>query len=241
MERKIGETFEYKGRKLKTIEKEGIDDCDGCVLFKEDCKMVHDFAGECEGKKRSDNKGVVFVNADEFDEQTEEQAEQLQAEKQSQKLNLCEILKDCPMYEPFWSPMLGDVKFHHIDHEAKRILITLKTGTQWNVNPDATITFANVTSPEIMLYPSKEQRDWSKFTAPWYKKERFDPKTLKPFDKIIFKGHGMWFCGLFSHIHNSYACVGETYYKCVIPYNDDTKHLLGTKDEAPDFYKYWED
>ena len=55
MERKIGETFEYKDRKLKTIEKEGIDDCDGCVLFKEDCKMVHDFVGECEGKKRSDN------------------------------------------------------------------------------------------------------------------------------------------------------------------------------------------
>lgn len=236
MERKIGETFEYKGRKLKTIEKEGIDDCDGCVLFKEDCKMVHDFVGECEGKERSDNKGVVFVNADEFDEQPEEQAEQ-----QSQKLNLCEILKDCPMYEPFWSPMLGDVKFHHIDHEAKRILITLKTGTQWDINPDATITFANVTSPEIMLYPSKEQRDWSKFTAPWYKKERFDQKTLKPFDKIIFKGHGMWFCGLFSHIYNSYACVGETYHKCVIPYNDETKHLVGTRDEAPDFYKYWED
>ena len=67
-ELKIGETFEYKGRKLKAIEKEGIDDCDGCVLFKEDCKRVHDLVGECEGKKRNDGKGVVFVDADEFDE-----------------------------------------------------------------------------------------------------------------------------------------------------------------------------
>ena len=246
MERKIGETFEYKGRKLKTIEKEGIDDCDGCVLFKEDCKMVHDFVGECEGKKRSDNKGVVFVNADEFDEQPEEQAEQLQAEQQSQKLNLCEILKDCPMYEPFWSPMLGDVKFHHIDHEAKRILITLKTGTQWDINPDATITFANVTSPEIMLFPSKDQRDWSKFTAPWFKKERFDPKTLSPFDRVLGRNHGShrWACDLFSDIIDGdecmYHCIGS-YYRYCIPYNDDTKHLLDTKEEAPVFYRYWED
>lgn len=241
MERKIGETFEYKGRKLKTIEKEGIDDCDGCVLFKEDCKMVHDFVGECEDKKRSDNKGVVFVNADEFDEQPEEQAEQLQAEQQSQKLNLCEILKDCPKGWMFWSPVFGDVWFYDIDKYTKRVKVKTSGVGSWYINADGTITIDKVTSPEIMLYPSRKQRDWSKFTAPWLNKERFDPKTLKPFDKIIFKGHGMWFCGLFSHIHNSYACIGEKYYKCVIPYNDDTKHLVGTTEEAQDFYRYWED
>ena len=27
----------------------------------------------------------------------------------------------------------------------------------------------------------------------------------------------------------------------VIPYNDETKHLVGTTDEAPEFYRYWED
>ena len=26
----------------------------------------------------------------------------------------------------------------------------------------------------------------------------------------------------------------------VIPYNDDTKHLVGTCDEAPDYYRYWD-
>ena len=30
-------------------------------------------------------------------------------------------------------------------------------------------------------------------------------------------------------------------YKYYIPYNDDTKHLVGTTDEAPEFYRYWED
>ena len=30
--------------------------------------------------------------------------------------------------------------------------------------------------------------------------------------------------------------------KCVgsIPYNDETKHLVGTKENAPKYYRYWE-
>ena len=234
MERKIGETFEYKGKTFRVSEsKRGI--CIGC-FFNGRC-FSPDVTGDCNSEFRSDKKDVIFV---EVQEQPQEQAEQPQG------LNLCEILKGCPMYEPFWSPMLGDVKFHHIDHEAKRILITLKTGTQWNINPDATITFANVTSPEIMLYPSKEQRDWSKFTAPWLKKERFDPKTLKAFDKVLVKDEypEIWRCGLFSHIDNDesykYFTISTCWNYC-IPYNDETKHLVGTTEDAPEFYRYWQD
>ena len=237
-ERKIGEVFESRGKKLKVTEHRS--DCVGCFFDGQFKSCLKEETGECGEYIRSDHKSVIFVEVK--DEQQQEQAEQ-----PPQKLNLCEILKDCPMYEPFWSPMLGDVKFHHIDHEAKRILITLKTGTQWNINPDATITFANVTSPEIMLYPSKEQRDWSKFTAPWLKKERFDPKTLKAFDKVLVRDsqRGTWFCKFFSHIMDSpefreYATTGGLYRYC-IPYNKDTKHLVGTTDKAPDFYRYWED
>ena len=238
MERKIGDTFEFEGKKIEV--KAASHGCDGCFLKEKSCIDLADLVGICGARDRTDKKFVVFVEVK--GEQPQEQAEQ-----PPQKLNLCEILKDCPMYEPFWSPMLGDVKFHHIDHEAKRILITLKTGTQWNINPDATITFANVTSPEIMLYPSKEQRDWSKFTAPWLKKERFDPKTLKAFDKVLVRDsqRGTWFCKFFSHIMDSpefreYATTGGLYRYC-IPYNKDTKHLVGTTDKAPDFYRYWED
>ena len=89
-------------------------------------------------------------------------------------------------------------------------------------------------------------RDWSKFTAPWLKKERFDPKTLSPFDRVLARNHGShkWTCDLFSDIIDGdecmYHCIGS-YYRYCIPYNDDTKHLVDTKDEAPDFYKYWED
>ena len=100
-----------------------------------------------------------------------------------------------------------------------------------------------------MLYPSRKQKDWTKVKYE-KKKERFDPKTLKPFDKVLSRyDGGCWSANLFSHIEEedneyystcSFVCNGSLVKFC-IPYNDDTKHLAGTKDEAPEFYKYWED
>ena len=79
------------------------------------------------------------------------------------------------------------------------------------------------------------------------KKPKFDPKTLKPFDKVLARDylHGKWTCGFFSHtviFDNVYMYnIGEVLYKMCIPYNEDTKHLVGTTEEAPEYYKYWED
>ena len=82
---------------------------------------------------------------------------------------------------------------------------------------------------------------------------KFDPKTLKPFDKVLVKNDDdiTWVAALFSHIIEFHDEVtGNDYLESVtsyctssfcIPYNDDTKHLVGTEDEAPEFYKYWED
>ena len=79
------------------------------------------------------------------------------------------------------------------------------------------------------------------------KKEKFNPKTLKVFDKVIVrKAYCLyWSCDLFAYNYidfngeNKSVCIGDNYSYC-IPYNDETKHLVGTRDEAPDFYRYWE-
>ena len=102
---------------------------------------------------------------------------------------------------------------------------------------------------ECILFPSKEQRDWSKFEAPWYKKEKFDPKTLKVFDKVLAKMSNEYYCTWFadfvaepSHEKNETPLIlGAKEANMVIPYNDETKHLVGTKEEAPEYYRYWED
>lgn len=98
------------------------------------------------------------------------------------------------------------------------------------------------------MIPSKDQRDWSKFSSPWYTKEnKFDPSTLKPFDKVLIRDgyQEKWRPDFFSHITNDisyrYATIIGDYYACCIPYNDDTKHLVDTKEEAPEYYRYWED
>ena len=236
MERKIGDTFEFEGKKLQ-VKESASNGCDGCFFYMKCSSITMGLSGECEVDARDDGKDVIFV---EIQEQPHVQAEQPQ-------LNLCEILKHCPQGETFWSPMLDGVKFSCIDEERQMIIVeTIEGHFTWEINADGTISIDEVTSPEVMLYPSKEMRDWSKFTAPWLKSERFDPKTLKAFDRVLVKDSESltWKINMFSHINNKaeypYCCL-LSFYKYCIPYNDETKHLVGTKDEAPEFYKYWED
>lgn len=164
----------------------------------------------------------------------------------NKNIDLTKILKNCPKGTEFWSPMLGNVKFNSIEHERQIVYVISETGATWHFNSDATITLDYVTSAEIMLYPSKEQRDWSKFIVPWFEKDRFNPKTLKPFDRVIARStlNSKWRCTFFSHLTDETSilkCVTSDYsYPFCIPYNDETKHLAGTQKEAPEYYRYWE-
>ena len=165
----------------------------------------------------------------------------------NENLNLVEILKDCPKGTTLYSIAYGNVRFEKILPQAKQhpIIVRIDEYITESYSADGKMYFGY--DGECALFPSREQRDWSKFTAPWYKKERFDPKTLKPFDKVLVRdeNYQVWQCDLFSHIKNGgiqfmYRCVSSTYKRC-IPYNDDTKHLVGTTDEAPEYYRYWEE
>ena len=79
------------------------------------------------------------------------------------------------------------------------------------------------------------------------KKPKFDPKTLQPFDKVLvrYSHKEKWHCSLFSYINNDdidypYVAITTGFRYC-IPYNEETKYLVGTNEEAPEFYRYWED
>ena len=163
----------------------------------------------------------------------------------NENIDLTKILKDCPAGTKLYSVIYGDVKFSHISKDSRCpiILHTYKGGVTV-VTKHGRHNIDYETDGECVLFPSKEQRDWSKFTAPWYKKERFDPKTLKPFDKIIARVEGgIWFCELLSFIEEGRNLIKglASYYNYCIPYNDETKHLVGTTEEAPEYYRYWDD
>ena len=166
----------------------------------------------------------------------------------NENIDLTKILKDCPKGTKFYTSIWGEVTFIEIKKDKNCLYpICIDTNTSsicTSLTKDGRYLI-NRTGTECILFPSKEQRDWSKFTAPWYKKGRFDPKTLKPFDKVLARidNQSFWCCELFSfidYIANIVKCCG-TYYDYCIPYNDDTKHLVGTTDEAPEYYRYWED
>ena len=163
----------------------------------------------------------------------------------NEKLNLAEILKDCPEGTKLYSTTYGDVELIRVnqnDDVYYPIEIKLSDDSINSVTTDGRL--CEYYNGECVLFPSKEQRDWSKFKVK-SNKPKFDPKTLKPFDKVLARDtvKGQWICTFYSHEKKDiYKYVTTDYnYSYCIPYNDDTKHLVGTSEEAPEFYRYWED
>lgn len=244
----------------------------------------------------------------------------------NENLDLTEILKDCPVGTKFYSSYLGrDVLFiaiydNCIECEYSSQIDSLNCIIHFR--KDGSL-FAR---GECMLFPSKDQRDWSKWHRPivdgdivtcvgdkekqifivknsisdnnaycyvgcstcnnklfnegfWLynrlateeekqilfsklkkrgykwndktktleksKKEKFDPKTLKPFEsKVLVSTIGKWVPAIFGHCNKEHVLPiivvgGNVYTKC-IPY-EGNEHLIDTYDQPSEFYRYWEE
>ena len=162
----------------------------------------------------------------------------------NENINLVKILKNCPKEWKFYSVVHGDIEFIRL-LDLNKILFAYKDGGYYydlSIQSDGKL----YNNGECIVFPSKYQRDWSEFTAPWYIKEKFDPKTLQPFDKVLVRDIKTtnWKCKFFSHISeskNNYFVCTDSIWKHCIPYNDETKYLVGTTKEAPEYYCYWEE
>ncbi len=262
----------------------------------------------------------------------------------NKNLNLVEILKDCPRGTKLYYTVYGEVEFDHVAISSKYPIVLKLKGGEIYESLTSEGKYDIEYDGECLLFPSKDQRDWSKFnpkkdwfvppcefkdgdilsyqckgfnnrsiyiyryhkrfntsyyvalsgddnefridnTGKWalngyndtvrfatedekkklfqaikdngYKwnaetktlekliKPKFDPKTLQPFDRVLVKVGSCWRIEWFSHMYEYkgdiyYSCSWSDYKEC-IPYNDETKHLLGTSEEAPEYYRYWED
>ena len=169
----------------------------------------------------------------------------------NENLDLTKILEGCPegteFYHAGWDAVVKfagidlsssypiRLKLHHNTYNTIGILVVTNKGTYYD--------------SECLLFPSKDQRDWSKFERFWDKpkKEIFDPNTLQPFDKVLVRaddGH-TWRCGFVSHIvsddfDKELVCTSDGLSVRCVPYNDETKHLVGTTEDCPDYYKWWD-
>ena len=157
----------------------------------------------------------------------------------NENLDLCLILKDCPKDTKLYCTFLGDVLFSKI--EDNKIFIHTSYAV-YSFYSDGKFTYEG----ECVLFPSREQRDWSKFKVPI---KKFDPKDFKPFDKVLlregygFKWHPTFLEKILKEPSGKYSAVelinGCKWDMC-IPYNEETKHLCGTTDDCPEYYKWWE-
>ena len=160
----------------------------------------------------------------------------------NENLNLVEILKDCPKGTKLYSIVLGEVELCAVEYN-NTYPICVKDNIGNTVWLTSNGKFIKTFGGECVLFPSKEQRNWAEF------KPKFDPKTLQPYMKVLVRdtNDSLWRCAFYSHKKeiedNPYKYVATSSFGSVfcIPYNDDTKHLLGTSDEAPVYYRYWED
>ena len=168
----------------------------------------------------------------------------------NENIDLTKILDGCPEGITFYSSVYGGVTFVRV-RLGKDYPIVLKYYPEGMSHFGVTTVLTRdgrtciSCDGECTLFPSKDQRDWSKFERFWDKPkvEKFDPRTLQPFDKVLVRDTNTsnWYVDFFSDFNNQgeFICIGGCHWAMGIPYNENTKHLVGTTKYCPEYYKWW--
>lgn len=142
-------------------------------------------------------------------------------------MDIAEILKKCPKYTNLYSPIFGEVKLVGVDKN----YITCRTsdGFEDSFHYDGKY-MEKYHDAECMLFPSRDQRDWSKFGVTDQTTDKKQKTALYPFDKVLVRDNDddEWVCDIFSHIDEQdfYYCVGTRWEQCIR--YEGNEHLLGT-------------
>lgn len=124
-----------------------------------------------------------------------------------EKLNIAEILKDAPKGTKLWSPICGECTLVEVLNGENLHPIICMTKTEGGDTCHESFSadgkfFADYKNGECVLFPAKDNRDWSTFKAPWKHKD------FKPFQKVLIPGiidnvHYQ-FANLYSHYNKKY-------------------------------------
>lgn len=142
-------------------------------------------------------------------------------------MNITEILKDCPKGTKLYSPLFGECELVCSGYKSNDSYpIIIKAGDESHCFTKNGLFYREYTDGECMLFPSKDNRDWSTFKV--HKECEF-----KPFDKVLVrdKDTDIWRIEFFSRITNisdyKYQTLSCGWKQC-IPY-EGNEHLLGTR------------
>ena len=160
----------------------------------------------------------------------------------NENINLAVILSNYPKGTKLYSTIHGVVELVSAVTVDMDYPITVTDKNNYFITFTRDGKFDKHYDGECVLFPSKEQRDWNKFIQSNAEAVKFDYDSLKPFDKVLVRdddGEGnYWRCALFScMLSNGMLC--ECRWNQGVPYNDETKHLIGTTDMPDKKYIWW--
>lgn len=151
-------------------------------------------------------------------------------------MNIAEILKDCPCGTKLYSSIFGELSLLCVLSCSLYPINckVIRSGSIVSFTEDGKLHTADA---EPTLFPSKDQRDWSKFgvsdQATDQATDQKQETELKPFDKVLVRDFDdrKWVCDFFEGIPTSseyeYSCVLRGLVHQCIPY-EGNENLLGT-------------
>lgn len=139
-------------------------------------------------------------------------------------MNIAEILKKCPKWTILYSPLFGEVKLFSVNKDSITCITSYGFEEYFQIDGKY---MAKYTDAEPMLFPSKDQRDWSKFVVP----DQETKHQFKPFDRVLVRDRDdkKWDCDIFCHLgYREGVFIGiRNWWRQCIPY-EGNEHLLGT-------------
>ncbi len=152
---------------------------------------------------------------------------------EKQELNIVEILESIGAKKgyPLYSPIIGECTLDFIHPDGDYVVIqSIEKGINFRFCPNGKFVWDN--DAECMVFPSKDNRDWSTVKP---KKPKKQEHRFKPFEKVLVRDSDsfVWQAALFSHYsadsYYPYKTTNRGFTQC-IPY-EGNEHLLGTTDQ----------
>lgn len=245
MERKIGETFEFKGKTYKVVKFNG---CANCAFKYNNCPNLTHAIGNCIDFQRSDGAKVMFEEI-KGNKLTIDIPEGMEIDLQNSNFDtgvICFKKKqpefkdgDILLYKSAKFTYFSSIFILNTNRNEMRSYVRFSIGKG---SIDYDVPVYNLGTDRFRYATKKEQQQLfdalAKEGKAWdaEKKQIVDLKqkwTPKPFDRVITRGgdDSIWTANIFSHIDRygqyvTIGCIGG--YPYCIPYNEETAKLIGT-------------
>ena len=142
----------------------------------------------------------------------------------NENLNLVEILKDAKGIG-LYSSLCGECEFIGVDNSSPLcIVLSDSYDRNWHIYPNGRITKEG----ECVVFPSRENRDWSTFKVPKKHKE------FKPYQRVLVREwydcKSIWTASLYSHYDDAldrHCLLGDKHVEDneIIPYEGNEDKL----------------